>query len=612
MAFIYRFDLADKVVDIHPTKIPYQAGRRLGRMFFAIASTVLMTSFFTGLPSNPVHAEDLPVFLEAGEGTYDIIGGIDALDLALKLESSSKGPAEFGRLGAALAIEGQEKGDFAILMDAVRTLQRAIATLAGSEHRHQIALIRNNLGHALALLGDLQGDDVILREAVRVLEDSFGLIDKRRETVLWAVTRQNLAFAEVKLAAATDDMRALEDAIDGYGQALDIFDEREQSKLVAVTRRRLAVLTGGRHPVSIVKAGHTDGSLDDADPDDVDLDDADEDEDEDEDDMLSSEIEETLDPENEDPAVFEVVLSGSLQFAAVTSSRKGDGYAFEVDPETDIAARVETDDGINYGAVLSLDVDDLSDTTAVVRISGGFGEVRLGQDGGAEDDMFVGGGDAQAGTGGIDGDGANLVDVALTGSESATKVSYYTPRKRGVQLGASFTPDTAEGGDGSIGLEDLDNEGRFEKHWGLGINWTGGLGQAQVITSAVGSFGEAVAGDDLQSYSIGSSLAVGRLLLAAGYTAETGFNERDLLNFGITYGFDPWFQGLGESRVGAGVAFLFPDKGKDSTVFALSGDIAMSQGLKLLGDISYNSRDGQTPGDKASSVSSVVAIGVTY
>ncbi len=553
-----------------------------------------MISILPGFPSSRALAEDIPAFLEMGEGTYDIVGNIDALALALELEASLQGSAEFGRLGAALAIEGQEKGDFAILMDAVRTLQRALEM--PEENKHRIAIVRNNLGHALAFLGDLQGDEVILREAVQVLEDSFDLIDEQRDMLLWAMTQQNQAFAKVKLAAVTDDNRIVDEAIEGYGQALGIFDQVEQSALASITRHRLAALKDGHHPASIVQATHTDidadGAGDDGTP--------------------SSDLPVASDLGNEDPAVFEVVLSGSLQFAAVTGSEKGDGYGFDVDSETEITARGETDHGIDYGAVLSLDVDDLGDSTSLVHVSGGFGEVRLGQDSGAEDDMYVGGGDAQAGTGGIDGDGANLVDVALTGSESALKASYYTPRKRGVQLGASFTPDTADGGDGSIELDDADNEGRFENHWGLGINWMGELDQARLIASAVGSFGQAITGDDLQSYSIGSSLAVGRLLLAAGYTAETGFNERDLLNFGITYGFDPWFQGLGESRLGAGVAFLFPEEGKDKTVFALSGDILVSPGLKLLGDITYNNSPEQTSDSRPSSVSSVVAIEVTY
>ena len=59
--------------------------------------------------------------------------------------------------------------------------------------------------------------------------------------------------------------------------------------------------------------------------------------------------------------------------------------------------------------------------------------------------MFVGGEDAQAGTGGIDGDTTNL-DHPVPDTGDDAKATYFTPRIAGFQLGASFTPDYEDNG----------------------------------------------------------------------------------------------------------------------------------------------------------------------
>ena len=59
--------------------------------------------------------------------------------------------------------------------------------------------------------------------------------------------------------------------------------------------------------------------------------------------------------------------------------------------------------------------------------------------------MGIGGADAQAGTGGIDGDTQNLVQFETPDTGDDAKVTYFTPRIIGFQLGASFVPDNNTG-----------------------------------------------------------------------------------------------------------------------------------------------------------------------
>ena len=87
---------------------------------------------------------------------------------------------------------------------------------------------------------------------------------------------------------------------------------------------------------------------------------------------------------------------------------------------------------------------DTSTDEAALFFSGNFGRWELGLEDGAEDVMFVGGPEAQAGTGGLDGDAPNLGVIEMSDTDDAAKITYFTPRVAGFQLGASFTPDFEE------------------------------------------------------------------------------------------------------------------------------------------------------------------------
>ena len=91
--------------------------------------------------------------------------------------------------------------------------------------------------------------------------------------------------------------------------------------------------------------------------------------------------------------------------------------------------------------------------------------------------MAIGGEDAQAGTGGIDGDTNNLVQFETPDTGDDAKVTYFTPRVVGFQLGASFTPDN------DTGISNRDEPGyqpgTQEDIVGAGVNWMGALGPAR-------------------------------------------------------------------------------------------------------------------------------------
>lgn len=496
--------------------------------------------------------------------------------------------------------DGKEEVSFATLMQAISGLQRALVKQEIADNPVRTAALQNNLGLALALLGDLQSDETIQTEAVRTLRAALVSAEGHQDKALFGMTQRNLSFALMSLAVMTNNREHADEAIDLYVLAQGTLNELDDEDRAALTRDQPApVTTAPSSPVP----DRPDASAEHA-----------------EDDNQTPSVDDEP-SEFEAASDFELSLYGSIKVAALVGrddvlkdGGSGYGHLLNVEPEVEINASYETGLGLNYSANISLDTDVISESTGSLQFWGGFGELRLGQDSGAEDDMYIGGGDIQAGTGGIDGDAANLVDVGLTGSDDAPNVSYFTPRVSGFQLGASFTPETPEnpvnfGGD----VDDDDAEERFEDHIGVGINWTRDVNNADIIASAVGSFGKATIGDDdLSSYSVGASVEFGPYQAGAGYTAETSFNDRDLLNVGVTRSFDPWLGEYGDINVGAGVAFVFPENAADSTVWALSADMGLASGLRLLGDIAYNSRDVQTTSGDEESFSGVLAIEMYY
>ena len=213
-------------------------------------------------------------------------------------------------------------------------------------------------------------------------------------------------------------------------------------------------------------------------------------------------------------AGFEVILGGFTEFgvnAATgdTLDNSGDtqNYGFFMDNEIIVRAQGITDGGIRYGSKIEIEVagggdagsegDGISIDEAGLFFSGNFGRVELGRDDGAEDLMFVGAEDAQAGTGGIDGDTSNLGQIQFPDMGDDVKATYFTPRFAGFQLGVSFTPDGDDNNNG-IGNDALDGGDGRKNAIGGGINWVGVLGPVDLTLSAVGNLADVKGSGDAQ------------------------------------------------------------------------------------------------------------------
>jgi outer membrane protein OmpU len=302
---------------------------------------------------------------------------------------------------------------------------------------------------------------------------------------------------------------------------------------------------------------------------------------------------------------IEVTLGGYTEFGAQGATdetlQNGDGdrgYTFFMDNEVHIQATGVSDGGLTYGSYLEMEagsgnapaLQDAPDGAGEVFVdevnlffSGGFGRIELGRQDGAEDVMLAGGEDAQSGTGGVDGDTANLSTVIDLNLGDVTKATYFTPRVGGFQLGAGYTPDTGDDG----GRDDVGFDGGHQNVIEGGANWVGAFGGVDLTLSAVGVFGDEEADDtdERLDYAVGGLIGVGGLSFGATWGQKTDFNEADWAHLGLKYEF-------GGASASLGYSYADVDTLDDEQhVFVVSGDVGLAPGLTLKGDVSYNTED---------------------
>jgi len=291
---------------------------------------------------------------------------------------------------------------------------------------------------------------------------------------------------------------------------------------------------------------------------------------------------------------MEVRLSGYTEWGVkaanedtLKNSNNTKNYLFFMDNEVHVRANGSTDGGLLYGSKIEIEAGSGDGNQGNVTIdeaglffSGGFGRIELGKDDGANNVMGIGAADAQAGTGGIDGDSPNLIQFESLTDGDSNKVTYFTPRIAGIQLGASFTPASGDG------FSD-DQAGEFEDMAAGGINWVGVLGPVDLTIAADGIIGNGQQNtDDLRSWDAGFLAGFGGFTFGVQGGQNTDVLENDFISVGLKYGF-------GAANVSVGWVYNNPSTNNfdDSQVIAVSGDVGLMSGVTLKGDVTYNTDD---------------------
>ena len=318
------------------------------------------------------------------------------------------------------------------------------------------------------------------------------------------------------------------------------------------------------------------------------------------------------------------------------------GHKVSREAEVYFTGETTLDNGVQVGVVVELEASSCVDQIdeSYIYVEGWFGRVQIGQKDPATDAMFYGAPTPitrhgvttptftylQFGTNAV---ATPVVIANLSGD--AEKVTYFTPRLWGFQLGVSYTPDNCEeavgaGGAGPFGCAgsysgfQLDtNAGQQAEIFEGAINFVEKFGELDVALYAAYIKGnlEAVAVPagtfkDQEQYGFGAQFGYAGFVLGGSYKhdnrglAGDDFDRREW-GVGLTYTFGSWTVGAqyydGEVEVGAAL-------GKDTIqAVELGGAYDLSPGIVLTGGVQFWNVDSDTSGLAARNDATIFIIG---
>ena len=247
-------------------------------------------------------------------------------------------------------------------------------------------------------------------------------------------------------------------------------------------------------------------------------------------------------------------------------------HGFRNDTEVSVHVDGKTDAGLGYGAVVDLEADTTPDSDnqgfnasrTYVYLSGLWGRFELGSNQGASETMRVDASSIAAATGGIDGAWTYFANspaglgfittpslplahgsVFKLGDEStdnANKITYYSPRYSGFQLGVTYQPDYADRGQ-SVTRTNND-VGQSGQNWDAGINYEGSYSGVTIGAAATGQIGNNENGNtnDLAAWNAGGKLGYMGFTVAGSYgswddslSLQSTDTEADYYTAGIGY-----------------------------------------------------------------------------
>ncbi len=270
-----------------------------------------------------------------------------------------------------------------------------------------------------------------------------------------------------------------------------------------------------------------------------------------------------------------VTVGGFSDFQVGFANDDFDGaqrsYGFRNDNEIGFSIDGMADSGLKYGAKIDLEADVTNDSDnqginaarTYLYLEGNWGRFELGSNEGSDQTLKVDASNIARATGGIDGDfiyfnnGSTTAPFIVTpdlpvmygagvqGNESTNnnnKITYYTPRFSGFQLGLSFAPDQTDRGQTVSRLDN--NAGQAENILSGGVNYEGQWDQIGIAASATGEWGnaEAVNTEDLRAYALGAKVSYAGFSLAGSWgdwtdslTAPADSVDSDYWTLGLAY-----------------------------------------------------------------------------
>lgn len=293
-------------------------------------------------------------------------------------------------------------------------------------------------------------------------------------------------------------------------------------------------------------------------------------------------------------------------------------HGFRNDTEVTFDINATADNGLQYGAKIDLEADVTADSDAqglnasrtYVYLQGAWGRFELGSNEGAEDTLKVDASSIARATGGIDGDfyyysNASTGFLAkpdlplaygagFQGNESqnnVNKVTYYSPRFSGFQVGLSYAPDSTDRGQTVTRTDNI--AGGAGDIFSAGLNYEGQFSQIGVKAAATGSWGDSdvAATEDLRAWNIGTTISYAGFSVAGSYgdlsdSLQVSSWDSDYWTLGAAYEYGPF---------GVSITYLNSDYGvngdNEFENFSIGADYKLAEGLTPYAEISFYDQD---------------------
>ncbi len=324
-----------------------------------------------------------------------------------------------------------------------------------------------------------------------------------------------------------------------------------------------------------------------------------------------------------------VTVGGFIDFQAGIMSDDLDaaqrGYGFRNDTEVSISVDAKTDSGLGYGAVVDLEADVTADADAqglnasrtYIYLDGNWGRFELGSNNTAIEALKVDASNIARGSGGIHGgwwyfanhtgapyitsaalpqDHGSMLVAGGETTDNTTKITYYSPRFSGFQLGLSYSPDGTDRGqtvsrtDAGTGVGDI---------FDIGLNYENQWDELSLAAAITGEFGDAdtSAVEDLAAWNIGAALGYMGFQVAASYgdwddSLMASGADADYWTLGGAYDF---------GQFGASITYLNSDvevAGGDNEFdnLAIGADYELAAGLTPYVEVSFYEFDAPAGG----------------
>jgi predicted porin len=286
-----------------------------------------------------------------------------------------------------------------------------------------------------------------------------------------------------------------------------------------------------------------------------------------------------------------------------------DGFDQKTDAEIHFKGETTLDNGLTFGVNVQLEAQTDGDQIdeQYVYVAGSFGRFLMGSENSAFYLMHYGlpsmgvtidSGDANEWIQGI-----NFTMARTNGrgnDNDSEKITYFTPRFQGFQLGVSYVPQQNQDADAAP----AENDGTRDDGFAIGANFQRSFNDFKVeLSTGYQDFGDDKAlTTNAESYNVALRLGYAGFTVAGGYGIEDRQNlvagdekdaEQETWHAGVAYGMGPWGVSLG--WIGSELS-----KGRDDEqdVFELGAKYALGPGIDLKGSVLYGERD-DTNGVKA-------------